>query len=750
MSEPILNLLLVDDEDSVREPLARYLRVEPYKYEVKDVANFEEALQALEETKGRFDVALIDEVLGEGPGGLEILKHIKSRYSDIEVILFTGWGLKSGEEVHRIGAYSYIAKPFNVEQLALTIYNAAERKRIRREHGYLSTLVQVSRELAQTTDLEKQLALVWNYVQEQLAMPTFFIALYDSKTDTLQFHQSYDEGEPDPLPERHLGGDSSGWGVAGHVVKSGQEQVWSSFEQAEQEWQTLNIKPLFSGKGPSQSGICIPLRVGEKIVGVLSLQSYQVQAYDQAFLDAARTLGGQVAPAIENARLFLNQKRTRMHLEGLIASSLDAVISIDSDKHITVYNKQAEEMLGYTSNEMIGQNVGMLHQDINDAIKIWDEVHSQGKIVRHEVTLKHKNGTKIPAILSGMSIRDTEGSEIGQAGFLHARLAEDQLRALIHASQAISDTIEPDKVLKRIIESAIAAFPTAEKGAIHLYNERAGVLVMEAYKGYSPEVAKAVTFKPGEGRAGWVYEHSEPLVVGNVQENEISKQVDFKIAHKEVSEQKSTICVPLRIKGKVIGALSLDNITFYDAFHKSDIELLSTFADQAGIAIDNSLRMQELEHMRKAAEAMAGALEPAHVIQQIVESASEVLQADSSAIWSYDNIRNQFIPEELAAHGISADKLERFQKKEPKKGGTADTVMDLGWVGVMDISDPLYNFMGPSTVELLNSISAKSFQGVALKVGGENLGVLYVNYNRPRSFTEEDKRTLETSLIMPP
>jgi GAF domain-containing protein len=47
-------------------------------------------------------------------------------------------------------------------------------------------------------------------------------------------------------------------------------------------------------------------------------------------------------------------------------------------------------------------------------------------------------------------------------------------------------------------------------------------------------------------------------------------------------------------------------------------------------------------------------------------------------------------------------------------------------------------------LELLNSIGTKSFQGVALKVGNEKLGVLYVNYNRLHGFTGEDRRILET------
>ena len=919
MSDSILNLLLVDDEDSVREPLARHLRAEPYKYEVKDVATFDEALQALEETKGRFDVALIDEVLEEGTSGLDLLRQIKTQYQQIECILFTGWGMQSGLEALRAGAYRYFAKPFNLDELALTIRFAAQDKQIRQERQYLDALVRVGEGLTATTRQSEQLSLAWDFVREQLDVSTFFIGLLSPDGERVYFPLVYDRGQQVNLLDTILSRKRREWGLAGYVAKTGEEIVWFTVDEMKKVCKTKKIAP-FIVNDPSASGFCLPLKMGDRIRGVLSAQSYHSRVFTSSLQNALRSLGSQlsvamensrlfaeaqqktkdverqasslvalqelaltinsslkpdeilmktcqtameffhadhsglvlfdtdfeqgtvqaeypnmnaqglkmplrgtpaeerliathqpliiydvrleeslgvvrdillgmniqsilivpvigkkgllgsfsldaikqqriftkeeielcktfanqVAVAIENARLFSISEETSKHLEGLIASSLDAVISIDGRKHITVYNKQAEEMLGYTSKEMIGQNVGLLHQDIDEAIRIWDEVHFQGKIVCREVTLKHKNGTRIPAILSARSIKDTEGNEIGQAGFLHARFVEDQLRALIHASQAISGTLEPDKVLQRIIESAIAAFPTAEKGAIHLYDERTGMLVMDAFKGYSSEVAKAVTFKPGEGRAGWVYEHSKPLVIGNVQENEISQQVDFKIAHKEVSEQKSTICVPLRIKGKVIGTLSLDNITFYDAFHNSDIELLSTFADQAAIAIDNSLRMQELEYMQRATAALAGVLEPPQVLQQIVKSASEVLQADSSAVWSFDNVSNQTIPEELVAYGIPKDQLERFRKQEPKQGGTAETVIERVWVGVADISDPEYAFMGPSTVELLNSIGARSFEGIALKVGNENLGVLYVNYNRPRNFTQEDRGILET------
>ena len=80
MSEQPLRVLIVDDEESLRKPLAEYLH-NTHGYEVDGVADGNEAMHLLDEAFGGYDVALVDQVLGEGPSGLEILRHIKSKYS---------------------------------------------------------------------------------------------------------------------------------------------------------------------------------------------------------------------------------------------------------------------------------------------------------------------------------------------------------------------------------------------------------------------------------------------------------------------------------------------------------------------------------------------------------------------------------------------------------------------------------------------------------------------------------------------
>jgi DNA-binding response OmpR family regulator len=127
MGKHALRVLLVDDEESVREPLATQLRLH-YKYDVDVAANGEDALSLLEAENGNYQVALVDQVLDDGLRGIDLLKQIKSKHPDIQIIIFTGWGMEDGLEALHQGAYRYFAKPFNLEELAMTIRFAAEEK----------------------------------------------------------------------------------------------------------------------------------------------------------------------------------------------------------------------------------------------------------------------------------------------------------------------------------------------------------------------------------------------------------------------------------------------------------------------------------------------------------------------------------------------------------------------------------------------------------------------------------------------
>ena len=129
MTEERVRVLLLDDEESLRVPLKKFLE-RGFGYRVDDVADGEGALRLVEEVQGRYDVALIDEALLHGPDGIQVMQQIKARYPDIECIIFTGWGTESRQRALQAGAFRYIEKPFDNDVLAMLIRTAAQQVRL--------------------------------------------------------------------------------------------------------------------------------------------------------------------------------------------------------------------------------------------------------------------------------------------------------------------------------------------------------------------------------------------------------------------------------------------------------------------------------------------------------------------------------------------------------------------------------------------------------------------------------------------
>src|SRR5665647_576516 len=107
-------ILIVDDEESIRQTFAIFLTAEGYQF-VKTVATFDEALEAIGQTE--YDLIISDIVL-IGPSGIDLLRTIRESGIACPVVMITGFpNLQSATESVRHGAFDYIAKPVNKETL---------------------------------------------------------------------------------------------------------------------------------------------------------------------------------------------------------------------------------------------------------------------------------------------------------------------------------------------------------------------------------------------------------------------------------------------------------------------------------------------------------------------------------------------------------------------------------------------------------------------------------------------------------
>jgi two-component system response regulator HydG len=130
-------LLVVDDELIVRDSLDKWFREEGYEVTVADSA--QEALAKMAAT--RFDLALVD-IKMPGVDGVDLQKRMHEIDPDMLVIIMTGYAsVETAVTALKNGAYDYISKPFDPDDMAHTVHNALAHKRAEKENVRLRETV---------------------------------------------------------------------------------------------------------------------------------------------------------------------------------------------------------------------------------------------------------------------------------------------------------------------------------------------------------------------------------------------------------------------------------------------------------------------------------------------------------------------------------------------------------------------------------------------------------------------------------
>ena len=135
-------LLIVDDELSVRDSLGKWFREEGY--EVATCENANDALTQL--AQHRWDGALVD-IKMHGTDGIELQRRMHEVDPDLVVIMMTGYtSVETAVAALKNGAYDYVTKPLDPDDIAHLVKNAISHKRVSEENARLrETVAEVSR-----------------------------------------------------------------------------------------------------------------------------------------------------------------------------------------------------------------------------------------------------------------------------------------------------------------------------------------------------------------------------------------------------------------------------------------------------------------------------------------------------------------------------------------------------------------------------------------------------------------------------
>jgi signal transduction histidine kinase/DNA-binding response OmpR family regulator len=157
-----------------------------------------------------------------------------------------------------------------------------------------------------------------------------------------------------------------------------------------------------------------------------------------------------------------------------------------------------------------------------------------------------------------------------------------ELNALHKAGMSLSSTQNLKSLLNKIVSLATGVIE-AESGSIMLIQKPEDVLTIEASIGLSPDIVEGTKLELGSSIAGYVAHKGSPLVVKDIQK-------DSRFAHlgKKHYATRSLLCVPLKVKDRILGVINLSDKKTGGSFTKSDLKLLTTFASQVAIALDDA------------------------------------------------------------------------------------------------------------------------------------------------------------------
>jgi signal transduction histidine kinase len=155
----------------------------------------------------------------------------------------------------------------------------------------------------------------------------------------------------------------------------------------------------------------------------------------------------------------------------------------------------------------------------------------------------------------------------------------------------LASTLNLEELLRRLLSAVMAAIPSADRGAVLLLDETGERLVARTQVGYAYLHVGESMLGRGEHPLLWATLEGQAILVPDVDAGESL----FVPLAREVLPPQSTIIAPLRYRGGPIGVVVLTNVNRKSAFNLQDLALLSAFADQAAVAVENARLYEEAQ-----------------------------------------------------------------------------------------------------------------------------------------------------------
>lgn len=325
---------------------------------------------------------------------------------------------------------------------------------------------------------------------------------------------------------------------------------------------------------------------------------------------------------------------------------------------------------------------------------------------------------------------------------LARRLEESEAMAII--SQALSETLELDKTLQLIVESALRILPKVERAVIHLLDEAQNALRVAAISGLEELARPDFTMRPGEGIAGLVVTTGEVIHVRDTE-----KDSRF-MRRGPATHLRSLMVAPVQSGGQRIGTISVLSATPH-AFSDADERLLGTLASQASVALEKARLFSETHNqlveltvlhqdlkerekflilLQQITRVALGIPDFYAMLQELAERLNELFQADGCYITLWDEGTQTTQPAAATAHMRQMFLALPSMANEPTL--TAE-VMKTGRALVSDRT-----LQNGTTFLFSQIMPSYTVLGLPFIAGEEKLGAALIVFQKVHTFTESE------------
>ncbi|PID85355.1 MAG: hypothetical protein CSB13_08520 [Chloroflexi bacterium] len=327
----------------------------------------------------------------------------------------------------------------NIESLItyITVFldRAYLQQQVHRQSIEFSVVSDISFALTSTLSLQKIYQQLIDPVRRTLIVESISVGLIDQETGDITFVDSLLGPLFEDLPTIRI---KKGQGIAGWVADHKQPVIINDVYLDNRFYANVDKDSGFQ----TNSMVCIPLQVEERIIGVLQAINKKSGDFNEHDLRLLQAIGGPLAAAIENARLHSDVIAEKRRVETIINNMSEGLLTVNSagiithanDALLTLMAQDLETLINKPANQKIRTYDRSFDEFVEEVL---DTSHINPQLA---TDIYREDGEKVPVLMSGTPILDEEGevsefifvfSDLGQIREVE-RMRDDFFHGIIH------------------------------------------------------------------------------------------------------------------------------------------------------------------------------------------------------------------------------------------------------------------------------------------------------------------------------